>query len=119
MLCQVVSQWGQGEFKGHRDKLIVFGLCRVPVEDPSWERVDPCFDLSKVSRSEPVEIGSFPNVMSDQSVSVLVGRSLPRRVRITKEDINVRFGRDLPVAGKFRTTIPGQRQPVMFGDPVE
>ena len=55
------------------------------------------------------QVGAFGEVLSEQTIGVLVGTPLPRTARVTEVNIDVRRQSELAVIREFFTTVPGER----------
>ena len=55
-----------------------------------------------------VEVGSFGEPASEESVGLFVAGSLPRRSRLTEEHLNVEVRFDVGPAGHFCALVPGE-----------
>src|SRR5665647_1794644 len=55
------------------------------------------------------QIGSFREVLSQQTIGVLVRPALPRALRIAEVNVNVGRQRKSPMIGQFLAPVPGQR----------
>src|SRR4051794_16386715 len=62
----------------------------------------------------PGEVHPLGQVLPQESVGVLVGPALPRRVRVAKVDRDVRGECEVSVVGHLRTLVPGNRAPQLL-----
>src|SRR4051812_2741755 len=83
------------------------GLSRPGVEGDRHGR--------KVLGAVPAEVGALWKVLAQQPVGVLVRAALPRTVGIAEVDRHASLDPELGVLGHFRSLIPGQRLPQLFG----
>src|SRR4051812_37867398 len=69
----------------------------------------------KVLGAVHAEVGALWKVLAQQPVGVLVRAALPRTVGIAEVDRHASLDPELGVLGHFRSLIPGQRLPQLFG----
>ncbi len=55
------------------------------------------------------QVGSLGEVLSEQTIGVLVGTTLPRALRIAEVNINVGRQAKPSMIGEFLAAVPGQR----------
>ena len=58
--------------------------------------------------SPAIQPNAFREVLSEQSIAVLVGSTLPRAMRIKEVDIQVRIDAQLDVLSEFSAAIPSE-----------
>ena len=68
----------RGGFKGGRDECVESFGWSIPVECFAWSSVEAVGDVVVLVLGELGEVGSFGQVLTEQSVPVLVGAALPR-----------------------------------------
>jgi hypothetical protein len=61
------------------------------------------------------QIGAFREVLTQQSVGVLVGATLPWAVRIAEVDLDACIDPETSMLGHFGSLIPRQRSAQLFG----
>ena len=62
------------------------------------------------------QVGFLGEVLSQQTVGVFVGASLPGALRITEEDFHLGGHREALVFGHLQPSVPGQRAPQGRGE---
>ena len=63
-------------------------------------------------------VGVFGEVLTQRSVGVLIGSTLPRRLWVTEIDLDAGVDAELDVLGHFSALIPCQRLPQVLGEPL-
>ena len=87
----------------------------------SWTMVQPILDPSNLRSNQCGQIPILGQILSDQSVSVLIGAALPRCIRIGEVESAIEHCADSLMIGKFLAVVgsdakdsPGQRfQPIL------
>src|SRR4051812_13244087 len=82
---------------------------RTVTEDESGPIVELGGDHIEVGAAVHGEVGALREVLAQQSVGVLVGRSLPWRMRVAEEDASAAAGFDLLVQRELAALVPGER----------
>src|SRR5690348_8656438 len=80
----------------------------VVVEASSWPVVEFVGDLVQVALGPPAQIGAFREVLAEQTVGVLVGATLPRRVWVSEVDPEAGGLLDPLVVEHLVALVPGQ-----------
>ncbi len=97
-----------------RSKLVVsLGWC-VPSKDLSWSCVQQSGYFVEVFLAVDGQVGAFREELTYEAVPVLVGSSLPRRVRVTEKHRDTSCDRELGVVGEFSALVLRER----LGEPV-
>ena len=80
-----------------------FELQRLP-----WPFVELTRHFVQIGLRVHRQVGSLGKVLSQQTVGVLIGSSLPWALRITEVDIDIGRERKSSMIRKFLTPVPGQ-----------
>jgi hypothetical protein len=72
-------------------------------------------DSSEIVGGVDGKVGGLADVAADEPIPVLVGRSLPRRVRVGKVHVNSAEFSQFCMAGHLNTTVVGQGAPRYSG----
>src|ERR1039458_3136281 len=96
--------------------MLVERLCWcLPFERLPRSTVERSGDGIEVLAGVPRQVGALREVLTQQTVCVLVGASLPGTVRIAEVDGEVRCDPELRVLSHLGTLIPRQRPPELLG----
>lgn len=87
----------------------------LPVQTLAWTVVELRGDCFQRIDGVDAQVAVFRQILPEQRVHVLVGSPLPWFTGVGEVGSIVEEGRDLVVAGHFRTLVPGQRAPQMLG----
>ena len=100
---------GRRNSSGRRAEVVVEDLLGGShSEGLSGSVVEFVCDLSDPASGVLVEVGGLGEVLTNQSVGVLIGASLPWAVGLTEEDVDPRRRSDLTVLGEFGALVPRQ-----------
>ena len=81
----------------------------LPAKCFSRPVIDFCGDLGEPFGAVNGKVGAFREVLSEESVHILIGAAFPWRVGVTEEDRRSGSIRDEAVRGQFLTLVPSQR----------
>ena len=81
----------------------------LPAEGFTGSTVECCGDSVQVVPGVSAEIGAFGEVLTEQTVGVLVGSTLPWCLGVAEVDIQIGIYSQLRVLGHLGSLVPGQR----------
>ena len=129
----VLVMFGDPATLGHQQMLTASGSS-VPADEPAGRgdrhrgrpavdtprhRVDAVLDRPQIRGRVDGEVRALADVTAQQTVPVLIGRALPRRVRLREVDVDARQRREVAVAGHLPALVPRQGAPELLRDPVD
>src|SRR5215208_7729412 len=82
-----------------------------PAQRFAWSAVELLGDVFEVGRLVHREVGALGEVLTQQSVGVLVAAALPGAGRVAEVDRDVGGHAERAVGGHLRPLVPGQRAP--------
>ncbi len=80
---------------------------RTVSQDGSGSGVELVSDGLQVGRGVDRQVGSLREVLTQQTVRILVATALPGRVRVREVDLRAECLGDLRVPGHLRSLVPG------------
>ena len=89
------------------------------MEAAAGHGVDAELNAAQVGGGVGAEVRALADVAADEAVAVLVGGSLPGRVRLGEVDVDAAQLGEVGVACHLATLIPGEGAAQPLGDPVE
>jgi hypothetical protein len=86
----------------------------APDECLAWSAVEGGGDCLEVLCGVSGEVRSFPEVLAEQAVGVLVCAALPRALRVTEIDLQTTVDGELSVLCHLGALVPGERATQLF-----
>ena len=87
----------------------------LPIEGFAGSTVQCCGDSVQVASGVSAEIGAFGEVLSEETVGVLVGATLPGTLGVAEVDIEIGVYSELSVLGHLGSLVPGQGAAQLLG----
>src|SRR5271156_1316260 len=112
--CWLINAAGS---EGRRNTCAQFTCWSLEAQSFSRALIETQRDLVQLGLRVAGKIGSLRQVLSQQTVGVFVGSSLPGAVRIAEVDFHICGYREGFVFGHLQPAIPGQRAPQRCGKP--
>jgi hypothetical protein len=94
---------------GQRNTCVKSFRRRFKLQRLTWSLVELTRHLVQLRLRVYRQVRSLGELLSQQSIGVLVGSTLPRALRIAEVDVNVGHQGKLLVGAEFLAAVPGQR----------
>src|ERR1700694_4985306 len=100
---------------GGRDKFVESFRWSIPCEGLAGTCIEEKSDLVEVGLGVDRQVGAFGEELADEAVPVLVGASLPGRVRVAEVHGDTGGDTEAGVGGELVGLVPGERPGQLAG----